>query len=91
MAERTKLLVVHWKWGEKSKFAGGTFWAAHGTDIDGRILDWPKENLIPIGASEIWVVDGEGLDLLRPIAERTDALNKERGWSGGSVGGATHS
>lgn len=80
-----KLLVVHWEWGPNSKHAGGRFWAAHNTDIDGRILDWPKENLIALGASEVMVTDGEGLGLLRPIAERTEALNKERGWTGGSV------
>jgi hypothetical protein len=76
----SKNLVVHWKWGPTTKFAGGTFWAVHATDVDGRILDWPKEDLIPLGASEVMVIDGEGLDLLRPIAEQTEALNKERGW-----------
>lgn len=71
-----KLLVVHWEWGPKTKFAGGRFWAVHGTDVDGRILDWPKEDLIPLGANEIVVIDGVGLDLLRPIAQRTEALKK---------------
>lgn len=81
----TTLLVVLWQWGPNSKHAGARFWAAHGTDVDGRILDWPKEDLIPLGASEVSVTDGEGLHLLRPIAERTEALNKERGWTGGSA------
>ena len=80
-----KLLVVKWKWGPKSKFAGSTFWAAHSTGIDGRIADWPNEDLIPLGASEVTVTDGVGLDLLIPIAERTNKLRKERGWGHGSV------
>lgn len=71
----TKILVVQWEWGPKSKHAGSRFWAAHGTDTDGRILDWPKEDLIPIGASEIVVTEGQGLDLLVPIAARTEATS----------------
>jgi hypothetical protein len=67
----TKVIVVHWEWGPKSKHAGARFWAAHGTDLDGRILDWPKADLVPLGAGEVVVTDGVGLDLLRPIAERT--------------------
>ncbi len=81
----TKLLIVHWEWGPETKHAGGRFWAAHNIDIDGRIADWPNEGLIPIGASEVTVIDGDGLDLLRPTAERTEALRKERGWPAGSV------
>lgn len=76
----TRLLAVHWEWGPTTKHVGNKFWALHATDVDGRILDWPKEDLIPLGAAEVSVIDGEGLDLLRPIAERTEALNKERGW-----------
>lgn len=70
---KTTVLVVHWEWGPNTKFSGGRFWSAHGTDIDGRISDWPSEGLVPIGATEVIVADGEGLDLLRPIAERTRA------------------
>jgi hypothetical protein len=81
----TKLLIVHWEWSPETKHAGGRFWAAHSIDIDGRIADWPNEGLIPLGASEVTVIDGAGLDLLRPTAERTEAQRKERGWTGGSV------
>lgn len=73
-----KCVVIHWEWGPTTKFAGGTFWAVHGTDTDGRILDWPKEGLIPLGASEVEVVDGKGLDLLAPIAERTQRGAEQR-------------
>jgi len=81
----TKLLIVHWKWGPETKYAGSEFWAAHNIDIDGRIADWPNEGLIPLGASEVTVIDGAGLDLLRLTSERTEAQRKERGWTGGSV------
>jgi hypothetical protein len=81
----TKLLVVHWQWGPNSKHAGASFWSAHNTDIDGRIVDWPTEDLIPLGASEVTITDGVGLHLMQPIAERTVALRVERGWGSGSV------
>ena len=66
-----KCVVIHWEWGPTTKFAGSTFWAVHGTDTDGRILNWPKEDIIPLGAREVEVIDGDGLDLLKPIADRT--------------------
>ena len=61
------------------------FWAAHNIDIDGRIADWPNEGLIPIGASEVTVIDGDGLDLLRPTVERTKPCAKGT-WLAGRVG-----
>lgn len=85
MMSATTLLVVHWEWGPKSKHAGARFWAAHSTDIDGRIADWPNEDLIPLGASEVTVSDGHGLHLMQGIAERTEAQRKDRGWPSGSV------
>lgn len=81
----TTLLIVHWQWGPETPFAGSSFWAVHNIDVDGRIADWPKEGNIPIGASLVTVTDGEGLELLLPTTQRTEALRKERGWSGGSV------
>lgn len=73
-----KLLIVHWEYGPETKHAGGRFWAAHHVDTDGRILDWPAYGIIPLGATEVVVVDGEGTDLLRPIAARTEEINKKR-------------
>lgn len=81
----SKLLVVLWQWAPETKHAGGRFWAAHNIDIDARIADWPNEGLIPLGASEVTVTERVGLDLLRPITERTEALRRERGWSSGSA------
>lgn len=43
-------------------------------EVDGRVADWPKEGLIAIGASAVTVVDGEGLELLTPVANRTEGL-----------------
>jgi hypothetical protein len=76
----TDILVVLWQWGPESKYAGGRFWAAHNTDIDGKVADWPRDHLIPLGAAQVTVVEGAGLDLLPPIADRTIALGKEKGW-----------
>ena len=47
----TEILVVLWQWGPNNKYAGSRFWAAHSTNIDGRIADWPQEDLIPLGAA----------------------------------------
>lgn len=69
----TDILVVLWQWGPTSKYAGGRFWAAHGTDIDGRIADWPAQDLIPLGAAKVAVKEGDGLDLLLPIKKKTEA------------------
>jgi hypothetical protein len=51
------------------------FWGCHNTDLDGRILDWPNEGLIPIAATAVdaAIEEGVGLDLMTPIAERTRA------------------
>jgi hypothetical protein len=78
--ESEKVLVVHWEWAPGTKYAGSKFWATHSVDIDGRILNWPRENLIPLGATEATVVDGDGLDLVRACADRTEANNKKMGW-----------
>ncbi len=69
--QTTRHIVVCWVWGPGSKHAGTRFCAVHGTDIDGRILDWPSIGLIPLGASEVTITQGEGLDLLRSVAART--------------------
>lgn len=58
-----KVVVIHWQWTE-GPHKGATFWGTHAYP-DGRIRDWPKEmNLRPLGASEVEVIDGQGLDLL---------------------------
>lgn len=62
------IIVVLWEWGPETKFAGGRFWAAHGTESDGRLRDWPKEGLIARGAAKVAVAEGEGLDLLEGAA-----------------------
>lgn len=62
------IIVVLWEWGPETKFAGGRFWAAHGTTNDGRLRDWPAEGLIARGAAKVTVVEGEGLDLLEDAA-----------------------
>lgn len=85
MSESARLIIVHWEWGPDTIHAGTRFWAAHSTDVDGRISDWPREGLIPIGAATCTVVDGEGISLLPPVAERTDELRRARGWGDGSV------
>lgn len=68
------ILVIHWELGPESKHAGARFWGAHSLEVDGRVADWPKEGLIAIGASAVTVVDGEGLELLTPVANRTEGL-----------------
>lgn len=67
----TRLLVVYWEWDETTEHAGARFWAAHGTDRDGRLVDWPKHGMRPIGAAEVEVREGEGLELIEPIRAAT--------------------
>jgi hypothetical protein len=62
------VLVVQWEWTEETKFAGGRFWGAHALENDGRIRDWPKTGLRPLGAARVTVIEGEGLDLLTGAA-----------------------
>ena len=72
MSGRGQLLVVHWEW-THGPHAGGRFWGAHDISIDGRIADWPEQGLKPLGAAIATVIDGEGLELLDPIAAATKA------------------
>ncbi|UDF29810.1 UNVERIFIED_ORG: hypothetical protein LHK14_00360 [Roseateles sp. XES5] len=67
-AAATELLVVYWEWTEETKHAGHRFWAAHATENDGRLRDWPQTGLRPLGASKVTVTVGEGLDLLASAA-----------------------
>jgi len=66
------LLNVLWQWGPDSPHAGARFWASHATDgKDGRLRDWPKMALIPLGAALVEVIEGDGLELVeqyRPVA-----------------------
>jgi len=61
-----ELLIVYWEWDEKSPHAGGKFWAAHAIRDDGRLEDWWKLGLRPLGASRVVVTEGIGLELLPP-------------------------
>lgn len=59
-----ELLIVYWEWTEESPHHGSRFWGAHAVQNDGRIADWPKIGLRPLGAAKVIVTEGEGLDLL---------------------------
>lgn len=64
-----EILVVHWIWTD-GPHKDASFWAAHSTGNDGRLRDWPKHNMAPLGAAKITIIDGEGLDLIPPAAAR---------------------
>lgn len=69
MAERTEtVLVIYWEWTEETPHAGVRFWGAHAIENDGRIRDWPAIGLRPLGAAQITVVEGKGLELLPSAA-----------------------
>jgi len=74
MAPAQELVVVYWEWTEETKHAGARFWACHAKEGDGRIRDWPKIGLRPIGAATVVVREGEGLELLATMAG--DAMAK---------------
>ncbi|MGV8939073.1 MAG: hypothetical protein ACOH2J_18285, partial [Allorhizobium sp.] len=59
-----EILVIYWEWSEETKYAGSRFWGAHSVENDGRIADWPKMGMRPIGAGKVIVQEGEGLHLL---------------------------
>lgn len=70
MATTKTLLAVYWEWDETSPHAGARFWALHTspdlkeTRADGCLRDWPALGLRALGAAEVTVVEGEGLDLI---------------------------
>lgn len=59
-----QVLVIYWEWTDDTPHAGARFWGAHSVDRDGRIADWPKIGLRPIGAATVTVTEGVGLELL---------------------------
>lgn len=61
------LLCVYWEWSD-GPHKGARFWGCHSTENDGRLRDWPQQNLRAIGAAKVTVTEGEGLDLLPPAA-----------------------
>ena len=64
MSARQEVVAILWEWTD-GKYKGSRFWGCHGVDADGRIRDWPKIGLRPIGASKVTVVEGEGMELLK--------------------------
>ena len=60
------VLAVCWEWIEGHEFAGSRFWGCHDLERDGRLRDWPKHGMRPIGAARVTVTVGEGLDLIPP-------------------------
>ncbi len=66
----TAILVVYWEWTE-GKHKGARFWAAHSTECDGRLSDWPNNGLRALGAARVTVVEGDGLDLLPHASAET--------------------
>ena len=64
MSAPQEILVIHWEWTEETKYAGSRFWGAHSIENDGRVADWPKMGMRPIGAAKVLVQEGVGLELL---------------------------
>lgn len=85
MSKSVELLAVYWEWTEETKYAGSRFWGCHSIENDGRIADWPKHGMRPIGAAKVVVTEGEGLELL-PLAAavREDAPTDTTGTGGDS-------
>lgn len=77
MSDPQEILVIQWEWMEKTKYAGSRFWGAHSVENDGRVADWPKMGMRPIGAAKVLVQEGQGLDLLAKSAP-LPAPTKER-------------
>lgn len=69
MLHTETVIAILWEWKEGTPHAGSRFWGCHGTTSDGRIKDWPKIGLRALGAAKVTVVEGDGLDLLRPAIE----------------------
>lgn len=63
IARRSTVLAVLWKYSD-GPHKGARFWACHGMETDGRLRDWPKMNMVALGAASVEVMEGEGLDLL---------------------------
>ena len=63
------IIVVHWVWTE-GPHKGGSFWAGHNVENDGRLRDWPTMGMKALGAAKVTVTDGKGLDLLPPAAAK---------------------
>ena len=70
MSKSVELLVVYWEWTEETTYAGSRFWGCHSAENDGRIADWPKHGMRPLGATKVVVAEGEGLDLLAAAAAK---------------------
>lgn len=71
MSDTADILVVYWEWSE-GEHKGARFWAAHNTENDGRLRDWPTIGLRPLGAAMVSVAEGQGLDLLSPATAAAD-------------------
>lgn len=67
MSRAETLLAVYWEWTE-GPYKGARFWGCHAVENDGRIQDWPSRGMRAIGAAQVTVVEGEGLELLPPAA-----------------------
>lgn len=76
-----RMLAVLWEWTE-GEHAGARFWALHDAAADGlktvagdgRLRDWPSWGLRALGAAEVWVEEGVGLELLPPATRAPDRM-----------------
>lgn len=64
MSDRHEVVAILWEWTD-GKHKGSRFWGCHGVTEDGRVQDWPKIGLRPIGASTVTVIEGDGMELLK--------------------------
>ena len=74
-----KVLAVYWQWEPGTPHAGGRFWGCHNLSADGRARDWPRMGLRAIGAAEVEVTEGEGLDLVARAAALSAGQIKPEG------------
>ena len=61
--ETTEVFIIHWEYVD-GPHKGARFWAAHNVENDGRLRDWPKMDMRPLGEARVLVRDGVGLNLL---------------------------
>lgn len=69
-----KVLAVLWEWTDESAHKGARFWGCHDPETDGRVEAWSRIGVRALGAAEVVVEEGQGLDLLSRFFTETAAL-----------------
>lgn len=66
------MVAILWEWTDGAH-KGARFYGCHGVENDGRIRDWPKLGLRPLGAVKVSLSEGDGMDLIEASRAKSPA------------------